>query len=196
MMQYRIGIDEVGRGPLAGPVAVCVFAIPEKNEPLLAGIKDSKKLTAKKREEWLEALTLLRNQGEVEWHVAFVGSKQIDTNGIVPSIQTALMRALKKVAHSKEECNVYLDGGLYAPEQYKKQETIVRGEDREAVIAAASVVAKVMRDRKMTRVAVQYPEYGFERHKGYGTAAHRKAIERYGLCAIHRKSFCHFDMNK
>jgi len=193
VMQYRIGIDEVGRGPLAGPVAVCAFAIPQKNEALLAGIRDSKKMTAKEREEWVSALALLKERGEATWHVSFVGPQQIDKNGIVPSIRLALGRSLKKINCNPKECAVYLDGGLYAPVQYKNQETIIRGEDREVVIASASVIAKVARDRKMVRLAKQYPEYGFERHKGYGTKAHREAIEQYGLCAMHRKSFCHFD---
>lgn len=189
-IKYIIGIDEVGRGPLAGPVAVGVFCVRKdfKFKKLL-GIRDSKKLTSEKRESFFEKILELEKKGEVEFAVSFVSVKEIDKNGISPAIKKALKNSLKKINKNRDECSVFLDGGLYAPEEYKKQKTIIKGDDKIKVISCASVVAKVLRDRLMCKLAKKYPKYGFEIHKGYGTKKHCESIRKNGICSEHRKCF-------
>lgn len=188
-MKYYIGIDEVGRGPLAGPVAV--GAVLATNEVLaqFSEIKESKQLSEKKREIWntriLDAVS-----DDLRTNVAFVSAARIDEIGIAPAIKEALTHAIGELAANPNECRVLLDGGLYAPEEYTNQETIIKGDANEVVIAMASVIAKVARDRHMLTLDPKYPGYGFAKHKGYGTAAHCVAIKERGLSAEHRKTFC------
>ena len=188
-----IGIDEVGRGPIAGPVAVCAFVVPEDHRSkaleLLEGIKDSKKISPKKREAWFETLDGARKEGIVDFVVSFVNADVIDKQGIMPSIQQALNDSLKHLDPNPHMTHIVLDGGLRAPDSFMHQETVIRGEDAHVEIAAASVVAKVQRDRRMVVYGKEFPEYGFENHKGYGTMAHYEALGKHGPCAIHRKSF-------
>jgi ribonuclease HII len=187
---YIIGIDEVGRGPLAGPVAVGVFCVKKDfNFKKLLGIRDSKKLTPEKREYFFKKIKELEKNNEVEYVVTFVSSKEIDKKGISFSIRKALIKSIVGLNKKPELCEVFLDGGLYAPEEYKKQKTIVKGDDKVKVISCASVVAKVLRDRKMCLLAKKYPQYGFEIHKGYGTKKHCESIKKYGICPEHRKCF-------
>jgi len=108
------------------------------------------------------------------------------------AIQTALYRSLLKIDVNPTQTQILLDGGLCAPQQYLYQKTIIKGDESELVISLASIVAKVIRDKKMRQYAAQYPKYGFEIHKGYGTARHRKKIQQYGISLLHRASFCHF----
>ncbi len=188
---YLIGIDEAGRGPLAGPVAVGAVLVPSDFDwSVLAGVRDSKKLSEKKREELFEQTHALEQSGSLRFAVATSSARYIDTYGIVPAIKRALAEALSRFDVAPADCRVLLDGSLKAPEEYINQETIIRGDDREPVISLASIMAKVTRDRLMTRLAPKYPAYDFHVHKGYGTAAHRAAIAKSGLSGLHRASFC------
>jgi ribonuclease HII len=190
--RYVVGIDEVGRGPIAGPVSVCAVLIPrDLCGKDFKGVRDSKKLTPKKREEWFLYTKVKKDKGEINYAVASVGAKKIDDIGISKSIKLATQRAIHRLGVKPEECLVLLDGGLSAPSEFKNQKTIVRGEDKEFSIALASVIAKVTRDRKMCRLSDVYPNYLFSEHKGYGTPTHYRIIKEKGMCEIHRKSFIH-----
>lgn len=186
--QWIVGVDEAGRGPLAGPVSVGVYAVQvESNISFLEGIKDSKKLSQVQREYWYN---ILHSQKNVRFAVSFSSSKKIDAKGIVWAVQDALTRALEKLHIKPEYCEVFLDGGLKAPKKYNVQKTIIKGDTKIPVISAAAILAKVSRDKVMIQYAKKYPVYVFESHKGYGTPKHRTAIAQHGLSAIHRKSFC------
>lgn len=203
-IEYIIGIDEVGRGPIAGPVAVCSFQLPITNYQLLienakkeikVSLRDSKKLSKKQREEWFEYLKKQKEEGTCDYVVSFVSSEMIDKFGIAKCIQKALNTSLfNLIKNSSLELTSYkimLDGGLKAPEEYVNQETIIKGDELHPVISLASIVAKVTRDSLMTKYAKEYPEYGFDKHSGYGTKAHYEAIKKSGQTPIHRKSFIH-----
>jgi ribonuclease HII len=186
-----IGIDEVGRGPLAGPVAVgaVISHIPLiALDRMLSGIRDSKKATQEEREQWFRKAKNMRRLGHLSYAVSFVSSKNIDTKGIVPSIQKALAASLKKIGTKKTD-HIFLDGGLRAPEMFVYQETIIKGDTKIPLISLAATIAKVLRDKKMTLLAKKYPKYGFEVHKGYGTKKHREVIQSHGPSDIHRKTF-------
>ncbi len=187
-MCWTIGVDEAGRGPLAGPVAVGVFAIPnEFDMTLLTGIRDSKKLSERQRESWHARIS---NMTGALWSVALVDAAHIDSFGIVDAIRTATSRALEDLNLDPSQCEVLLDGGLLAPDAYHKQTTIIRGDVTEPAISAAAIMAKVARDRYMCTQSEQYPLYGFQTHKGYGTSLHVEAIRSHGLSMLHRVSFC------
>ena len=151
-IRWVVGVDEAGRGPLAGPVSVAAVAFPEslyrEHTKVIGGIRDSKKLTELGRGRWYTKLLAQAKTG------------------------------------------VFLEGSLAAPALWRNQKTIVRGDDRMAIIAAASVIAKVRRDRRMERLSLRYPDYGFAIHKGYGTASHYRILKKRGLSGIHRRSFC------
>ena len=197
--KYIVGIDEVGRGPIAGPVTVCAFLI--KDDSFLTGptcgelpkLRDSKKLSKKQREIWFEYLRKVKKEGLCDYAVSFVSPENIDKFGIAKCIQKALNESLKKVTSSEitNSFNIFLDGGLHASIEYKNQETIIRGDELRPVISLASIIAKVSRDKIMTNYALEYPEYGFENHAGYGTKAHYDAIKKHGQTPIHRKTFIH-----
>ena len=190
-MKYLIGIDEAGRGPLAGTVAVGAVVVRQDFDwSLTRGVRDSKKLTTRAREEWFSTIRALRRDGVLDFSVSFTSASLIDKRGIVPAIAIALRRCLQKLNVAPRDCQVLLDGNLYAPKEYVFQKTIIRGDDLEPIISLASVVAKVRRDRLMTRFAKRFPSYGFERHKGYGTLSHRDIIKRIGFCDLHRTTFC------
>jgi ribonuclease HII len=198
-MKKIVGIDEVGRGPLAGPVTVCVVSCDEKiynklkkdkNLPPLG--KDSKKLTPALREQYYN--TLKKIQGEsldkFGYVVVSVSNKEIDKRGISFCIGKAIGRGIKKLNLNPKQSEVLLDGGLKAPQEFLKQKTIIKGDEKEKIIAWASILAKVSRDNFMCRVVKKHSQYGFEIHKGYGTKKHRELIKKYGLSEIHRKTFC------
>jgi len=195
--KYVIGIDEAGRGPLAGPVAVgAVVMLADdyeklRQEELFPAGKDSKKLTPKKRAECYRLMLELKKAGRLDFRVVFGQAKEIDRLGISQVIRESLASVLGFLARPTEESFVLLDGGLSAPIEYGGQETIIRGDESELIIALASIAAKVTRDVKMVELARDYPDYGFEIHKGYGTAKHMEAIRRCGQCPIHRKTFIH-----
>ncbi|MFA5838453.1 MAG: ribonuclease HII [Candidatus Paceibacterota bacterium] len=187
-IKYLIGIDEVGRGPLAGPVCVCSTIIPRNFKmSIFSGVKDSKKLSAKKREEWFEKIKELKKKGLVDYKIAFVSNSEIDKIGITKSIQKAINNCLKSI--NPKTCKVLLDGGIKAPEKFLNQKTIIKGDEKEKVIALASIIAKVSRDKVMCEFAKKYPQYRFDKHKGYGTALHIKKIKKHGPCKIHRKTY-------
>ena len=196
-MKFLIGIDEVGRGPIAGPVAVGAFCISTKNLPkvrrIFKGVKESKQLTEQKRESWFGIIEQTEKLKLVDFAVTFQSEKVIDTKGLAFSIKNALKISLnsvfKKSKSKPAEVRVLLDGGLRAPLGFVNQKTIIKGDEKEMVIALASICAKVLRDRKMNLLAKKYPKYGFEKHKGYGTKAHYDAIKKYGQLSLHRKSF-------
>lgn len=174
------GVDEVGRGPLAGPV-IAAAVILDPSRPI-TGLRDSKKLTAARRAELaeiIEAQALAVGIGRAE--VA-----EIDLLNILRASLLAMERAVANLAVQPDV--VYVDGNI-TPTLAMPAVAIVGGDDRVASISAASIVAKVIRDREMDRAAAHYPNYGFERHKGYATAAHLEALERFGPSPLHRTSF-------
>jgi ribonuclease HII len=200
--QFLIGIDEVGRGPIAGPVAVGAFCIPIKNlskvRRIFKGVKESKQLSEQKREEWFGIIEKAVRSDLVEYSVTFQSEKVIDTKGLSFAIENALKISLNSVVKEfikktgsikSDQINVLLDGGLKAPSEFTKQKTIIKGDEKELVIALASICAKVLRDRKMNILSKKYPKFWFEKHKGYGTRAHYGAIKKYGILPLHRKSF-------
>ncbi len=189
--KYVIGIDEVGRGPLAGPVTVCAFAVPVQYQKELdsIGARDSKKLSAQKREAIAAKLLALKRQGKCFYQIASSSSHVIDRKGITRAISIALASALKKIGIHPRDADVYLDGSLYAPESYFRQHTVIGGDGKIPVISCASIVAKVHRDALMDKMDLTYPHYGFLDNKGYGTRDHYRAIKSYGLTSIHRLSF-------
>jgi ribonuclease HII len=192
--QYLIGIDEVGRGPVAGPVTVCAFKILEgEYEKLLAEnffdkLRDSKKLSLKKREEWFEKFAELEKQKIIEYSCLSKTASEIDSIGISICIQKLIEENLIAVkADSKDK--IFLDGSLNAPAEFINQETIIKGDEKIPVISCASIIAKVLRDRKMTEFDAEFPEYGLDKHKGYGTAKHMEAIKKHGVSKIHRLTY-------
>lgn len=187
-----VGVDEAGRGPLAGPIAVAVLCVRRghrEKKKLFKGIRDSKKFSERQREAWFARFKTLKRAGTINYAVAFSGAGAIDAHGIVGATKRALARALKKLVVEPDRAEILLDGSLFAPRKYMHQKTFIRGDDRIPIIAAASIIAKVLRDRKMKRLAKRYPEYGFDVHKGYGTREHYEALKKHGPCIIHRRSF-------
>jgi ribonuclease HII len=190
-MKFLIGIDEAGRAPLAGPVAVGLVMVPEGFDVVheFPGVKDSKQLSEKRREEIYALLDQRLERGDIRFCVRFSSHSHIDAAGITRSVRRALNSGVRKLSPEPEDVHVLMDGLLKAPPSYS-QETIIHGDDLVPLISLASIVAKVSRDRLMHRMARKYPEYGFERHVGYATDFHRHAIREHGLCAIHRRTFC------
>ena len=164
--------------------------VPEKFDVLknFPDVKDSKLLSSNKREEIYEEAVARAEAGEVRLCVRFSDHAYIDAFGITRAVRRAVQRSIVALASSPEGVHVLLDGLLYAPSRYR-QETIIHGDALIPIISLASVVAKVRRDRLMLRFARKFPQYGFERHKGYPTKDHREAILRFGLCDIHRVSY-------
>jgi len=182
MKKYTvIGIDEAGRGPLAGPVSVGAVAMTSRPR-FLKGIKDSKKLSAKQREEWAEIL-----YEKFECHCVMIGPKIIDKIGISKALRRAIVKVLCKF--NFKPGLVLLDGSLFAPKNYN-QRTIIKGDEKIPLISAASIIAKTTRDAEMLKLHKKFPQYCFDKHKGYGTKLHYKMLRRHGLCPIHRRSFC------
>ena len=198
MNKWVIGIDEVGRGPLAGPVGVGVVLVPvDFDWKLLIGVNDSKKLSPENREAIFRLTKQLKKVGELQYSVAMVSASKIDKIGIVPATNLAMIRALKKVTTTLPKTAlgkvvVKLDGGLKAPVEYLNQETIIKGDSKEKVIGLASIMAKVTRDKYMEKLAKkpEFSKYNFAQHKGYGTKAHRQTIIENGLSKEHRSCFC------
>jgi len=187
-VKYLIGIDEAGRGPLAGPVAVGAVISKNRYLKILNGIKDSKKITARKREEWDKIIRF--NFIAV---VSFTPPSLIDKIGIVKAVDLAMKKAIKNILKKSDckisECHFLLDGSLKAPKGCS-QETIIRGDEKIPLISAAGITAKVARDKKMVNLDKKLPKYGFKKHKGYGTKLHYKMLKKFGISPEHRKSFC------
>ena len=174
------GVDEAGRGPLAGPVCAAAVILPPDVE--LPGLNDSKKLSEKKR----ELLFPLIQEQAVAWSVAFASVEEIEELNILRATFLAMNRA---IAGLDPKPDLALIDGNQNREIAMPSRTVIHGDARCACIAAASILAKVSRDRLMKELAVRYPQYGFEKHKGYGTKAHYAALREYGPCPIHRRSF-------
>ena len=176
------GIDEAGRGPLAGPVVAGAVILPRECQILY--LNDSKKLSEKKR----EALFLEIQEKATAWAVGVVSPKTIDEINILQATYEAMRQAIGKLSLIPD---VLLNDAVTIPEPgiQARQIPIVKGDAKSVSIAAASIMAKVTRDHMMEEYDKLYPEYGFARHKGYGTAAHIEAIRQYGPCPIHRRSF-------
>jgi ribonuclease HII len=182
------GVDEAGRGPLAGPVVAAAAILPAKwaesgLPPELDGLNDSKQLTAAQREKYFAFLTTCP---EVQFAVAQVGAGQIDAINILRATHRAMNNALAQLQPAPEHALV---DGRPVKTMTVPQTAIVQGDARSYSIAAASVLAKVTRDRLMLEFDRQWPKYGFAGHKGYGTAQHLAAIAAHGPCPIHRRSF-------
>ncbi len=185
-----IGIDEVGRGPIAGPVAVGAFVFLKPSaSKLFRGVKESKQLSEEKREKWFSKIKEAQKTGSINFTVSFQSEKVIDRKGLSFAIKKALELSLAKLKIKPDKARVLLDGGLKAPKEFINQKTIIKGDAKVQVIALASICAKILRDRKMKQWAKKYPKYGFEAHKGYGTEGHYRAIKKYGLTPLHRRSF-------
>ncbi len=191
---YLLGIDEAGRGPLAGPVAVGVAMVKEGYDVLanFPGLNDSKKLTEKKRDALYNILMQEVKAGNVRVRVCLSGESVIDEKGIAYAVRTALNRGVESLLPNPKEGKVFLDGSLRAPEEYT-QETIIGGDGKVPVIMLAALAAKVTRDRLMVNLGEKYPQYGFEKHKGYGTKEHVEALRMHGPSPVHRKTFVHLD---
>ncbi len=189
--KYIVGVDEVGRGPLAGPVSVAAFGIAQSAHDTFfaGGLKNSKALSPLARSKLSKKFHRARKNGEVQFAVSSVSQRTIDEKGIVFAIHLAIARALKKLSMYPDQSLVLLDGGIRAPREFIFQQTIIKGDEKHPTIAAASIVAKVHRDSLMIRLAKKYPEYGFERHKGYGTRKHYAQLSKHGPCEIHRKTY-------
>lgn len=179
------GVDEAGRGAWAGPVAAAAVILPSGDPALLErlhGVRDSKQMTVKAREGFAEVI----RRTALAWGVGFASVEEIETQGIVPATRLAMMRALQACALSP--AHLLIDA-LRLPEIPLPQTSLIKGDARSLSIAAASVLAKTARDALMRDLARQYPQYGFELHKGYGTARHRAALEQWGPCSLHRRTY-------
>ena len=174
------GIDEAGRGPLAGPVCAAACILPQDLQ--IEGLNDSKKLSAKKREALYDIIT----KQAIAWAVCLIDEARIDEINILQATFEAMRGAVGKLSVLPDYCLVdgNRDPGLGLPTL-----TVVKGDAKCATVATASILAKVTRDRLMVEYDGQYPGYGFAVHKGYGTKAHYAAIDKLGLCPIHRRTF-------
>lgn len=194
--KYVIGIDEAGRGPLAGPVAVGVVLIPKNFRPKTRltkiSLKDSKQLPESAREAWFKYIKI---HPKITHTVAMVHPKTIDRINIARAVDLAATRALKKVyklVSYKFTNSIYLDAGIKIKASEAKSyklKTLIRGDERITAIKLASIAAKVRRDAYMVKKHKLYPEYNFRAHKGYGTKAHLQAIKKHGLSPLHRLTF-------
>ena len=175
------GVDEAGRGPLAGPVSAAAVILPDGYES--AFLDDSKKLTERRREILFEELI---SDASVCWSQAYAEVEEIEEINILKATHAAMARAVAGLGRKPGFC---LIDGLDVPGFPHASRGVVKGDGKSLSIAAASVIAKVSRDRLMREYADEFPQYGFEKHKGYGTKAHLEALKRHGPCRIHRKTF-------
>ena len=179
--QYICGIDEAGRGPLAGPVVVASVIMPA--DSMIEGVNDSKKVSEKKREKIYEQIL----EEAISYGVAIIGQDEIDEINILNATKKGLTVSLQELTQKPDLVLVDALNGIDT--MGIPYDSIIKGDAKCYSIAAASIIAKVTRDRIMREWDKIYPEYGFEKHKGYGTSAHITAIKENGLCPIHRRSF-------
>lgn len=185
------GIDEAGRGPLAGPVVVASVIMPK--ESMIEGVNDSKKVSEKKREKLYEEII---NEC-IAYGVGIINQEEIDKINILNATKEGLTKAIKEMENNLKEKNqkiekpeiILVDALTKIDTDHIPYRSIIKGDSKSYSIAAASIIAKVTRDRIMRQWDEVYPMYGFAKHKGYGTAAHMEAIREYGLCPLHRRSF-------
>ncbi len=181
-LEFIAGVDEVGRGPLVGPVVTACVILPKDFK--LEGLTDSKKLTEKKREEYYDYII----NHCISYATGECSPEEIDEYNILEATKIAMKRAIDKVNQNKKIDYVLIDGNMKFNFEYK-YESIVKGDSKSISIAAASVVAKVTRDRMLIELDKKYPMYGFKDHKGYPTKKHIDAILKYGLIDGYRKTF-------
>ena len=174
------GVDEAGRGPLAGPVCAAAVILPPNT--IIDGVNDSKKLTEKKREALFDVI----KETAVSYSIAYASVEEIESINILNATMLAMKRAVEGLDVKADYAMI--DGNKMPPLDIDG-ETIVKGDAKSMSIACASILAKVSRDRLLYEYAKEYPQYQFDKHKGYGTAAHREAIIKYGPCPYHRMSF-------
>lgn len=183
-----LGIDEVGRGPLAGPLVVGAVILPEEEREWYKELKDSKKLSAKKREKLSDMI-----MAEAAAGLGWVSNIELDEMGISEALRLATRRAVKAVQKFHAPFSqIVIDGKVNFLKDTPLEEYVsvmIKADGLIREVSAASIVAKVARDKYMCGLAGKYPEYGFEKHMGYGTVFHRKAIEEFGICPEHRRSF-------
>lgn len=179
------GMDEVGRGPLAGPVCVCCVIMPLEEDKLISGIDDSKKLSEKKRNSLAEEI----KEKAICYSIQMVDEKTIDEINILNATKLCMKRAIEGM---KIKPDIVLVDAIDKLDTDVKLRGIIKGDAKSYSIGAASILAKVTRDNLMAELSEKYPEYGFEKHKGYGTKMHIDAIKQHGVCEIHRRSFLKF----
>lgn len=180
-IKYIAGIDEAGRGPLAGPVVVGVVIMPK--DSMIEGVNDSKKVSEKKREKLYDEIT----KEAIAWGVGIIDQKEIDEINILNATKKAVTTAIASLKIKPDL--ILVDALTNIDTLGVPYKSIIKGDAKEYSIAAASIIAKVTRDRIMREWDEIYPEYGFSKHKGYGTANHIKVIKEIGPCILHRKSF-------
>ena len=180
-INYICGIDEAGRGPLAGPVVVGAVILPK--DSFIEGINDSKKISETKREKLYEKIV----EEAIAWGTGIIWQNEIDQINILNATKKALTLAIESLEKKPEI--ILVDALENINTLGIKYKSIIKGDEKHYSIAAASIIAKVTRDRIMREYDEIYPEYGFAKHKGYGTANHITAIKQYGICDLHRKSF-------
>ena len=180
-VKYICGIDEAGRGPLAGPVVVASVIMPK--DSMIEGVNDSKKVSEKKREKLYEEIT----NTAIAWGVGIIDQREIDEINILNATKKGLTNSLKELEIKPDL--ILVDALTNIDTLGIPYRSIIKGDAKSYSIAAASIIAKVTRDRIMRQWDELYPEYGFEKHKGYGTKMHIDAIKEYGPCPLHRKSF-------
>ncbi len=178
--KYICGVDEAGRGPLAGPVVAAAVILPQDYE--IEGLNDSKKLSEKKREQLFDVIC----EKALAYAISFADEKEIDSVNILNATFNAMKRAVSELSVTPE---IVLVDGNANPGMNIECRTIVKGDAKSASIAAASILAKVSRDRFMCRLAEEYPQYHFEKHKGYPTKLHYQLLNEYGASPVHRNSF-------
>ena len=176
------GVDEVGRGPLAGPVVCAAVIMPLDSETLVVGVDDSKKLSEKKREQLAEEI----KKRALAYTIVEIDEKTIDEINILEATKIGMKQAIETLALTPDA--VLTDGNMTIDISHE-QHSVIHGDALSYSIGAASIIAKVYRDKLMDEYAKTYPQYAFEKNKGYGTAAHIQGIKEYGLCPIHRRTF-------
>ena len=181
-VKYIAGVDEVGRGPLAGPVVCAAVIMPLDEASIIVGIDDSKKLSAKKREELSEKI----KETALCYSIVKIDEKTIDEINILEATKLGMKQAIETLSITPEK--VLTDGNMTI-DTALPQASVIGGDALSYSIGAASIIAKVYRDELMDEYAKQYPHYAFEKNKGYGTAAHIQGIKEHGLCPIHRTTF-------
>lgn len=177
--QYIAGCDEVGRGPMAGPV-VCAAVVLDKNN-IIEGLNDSKKLTYKRREE----LSKIIKEKALEYKITYIDNDEVDKINVLEASRKGMTIAVNNLQH----CDYVLTDCMDLYDIKVPYETYIKADGSIASVAAASILAKVERDHYMENMAKTYPNYGFEKHKGYVTKSHKDAIKKYGVCKLHRRTY-------
>lgn len=180
--KFIAGMDEAGRGPLAGAVYTAMVIMPLETEKIIDGVNDSKKLTPKKREQLFEKI----KQTAIAYAICPIDQDVIDQINILEATKLGMNKCLEQISIKPDFCLVDYVANLKLDCNFK---TIIKGDNRSYNIACASILAKVARDNYMQEMSSKFPEYQFDKHKGYGTKLHYQMLEKYGVSAIHRKSF-------